>query len=365
LVIATATNSVIATIPLPVGGSAGDNSAIAVAVSPDGSKVYVTGGSYAGPVVWVIAAPTNMVIATIPVGAAGPGYAAAVALSPDGSKVYVANNIDNTVSVIATATNPVIATIPVGTDPDGMAVTPDGSKVYVANFGDNTVSVIATATNLVSGTISGFANPIAFGTFIAIPSVQSVPSSGTLCNGTYDGTFNGSILVSAGQNCAFLNGGQVTGNVHVAGNFVLSGAIVGGNLTVNGTGSFTLGPAAMIGGSLNVRDTSSSDANNSICGTTVVGNMYFDSNGAAVRIGSADPWLCAGNKIGGYVVIINNTNATLLFNNLVSGNMYVSGNTGLADMVGNNIGGNLQCANNGNLIMDGGNKARGIVKQCH
>jgi YVTN family beta-propeller protein len=97
-----------------------------VAVSPDGSKVYVTGVSYAGPVVWVIAVPTNMVIATIPVGAAGPGYAAAVALSPDGSKVYVANNIDNTVSVIAT--------IPVGTDPDGMAVTPDGSKVYVANF---------------------------------------------------------------------------------------------------------------------------------------------------------------------------------------------------------------------------------------
>ena len=39
----------------------------------------------------------------------------------------------NTVSVIDTATNTVTATIPVGAGPLGVAVTPDGSKVYVAN----------------------------------------------------------------------------------------------------------------------------------------------------------------------------------------------------------------------------------------
>ena len=57
-----------------------------------------------------------------------------MAVTPDGSKVYVANRSDNTVSVIATATNTVIGPpITVGSVPFGVAVTPDGSKVYVAN----------------------------------------------------------------------------------------------------------------------------------------------------------------------------------------------------------------------------------------
>ena len=56
-----------------------------------------------------------------------------VAVSPDGTKVYVANDNSNTVSVIDTATNTVTATVPVGSYPSGVAVSPDGTKVYVAN----------------------------------------------------------------------------------------------------------------------------------------------------------------------------------------------------------------------------------------
>jgi YVTN family beta-propeller protein len=56
-----------------------------------------------------------------------------VAVTPDGSKVYVANSNSNTVSVIATASNAVVATITVGAFAPGVAVTPDGSRVYVAN----------------------------------------------------------------------------------------------------------------------------------------------------------------------------------------------------------------------------------------
>ena len=56
----------------------------------------------------VIATASNTVTATIPVGIFPTG----VAVSPDGSTVYVANFIDETVSVIATATNTVTATIP-------------------------------------------------------------------------------------------------------------------------------------------------------------------------------------------------------------------------------------------------------------
>jgi YVTN family beta-propeller protein len=96
--------------------------------SPDGSKVYVTEGGAQS--VSVIATATNTVIATIPVGHGPFG----VAITPDGSKVYVTNNDSKNVSVIATATNSLIATIPVptiggGEGPTGVAVSPDGSKV--------------------------------------------------------------------------------------------------------------------------------------------------------------------------------------------------------------------------------------------
>ena len=146
-VISTASETVIATIP------AGSNTT-GVAVTPDGSKVYVAGDH----IVSVISTVTNTVIATIPV--PGTGVPMGVAVTPDGSKVYVANLSDNTVSVISAATNKVIGSpIPVGVGPSGVAVTPDGSKVYVANLEDVSVSVISTATNKVINSIPGFNHP--------------------------------------------------------------------------------------------------------------------------------------------------------------------------------------------------------------
>ncbi len=101
--------------------------------------------------VTVIDTTTNKVVTTIDVGLAPAG----IAVTPDGSKVYVANRaVNGTVSVIDTATNAVSATVAVGSNPVGVAVKPDGSKVYVANQGrHSTVSVIDTATNAVSATI--------------------------------------------------------------------------------------------------------------------------------------------------------------------------------------------------------------------
>jgi YVTN family beta-propeller protein len=111
----------------------------------------------------VIDTATNTVTATISVGEEPIG----VAVSPDGSRVYVTNQAGfSTASVIDTATNTVTATIPVGMEASGVAITPDGSKVYVVNTRDNTVSVIATATNTVTATIPVGLNPVAFGVFI-------------------------------------------------------------------------------------------------------------------------------------------------------------------------------------------------------
>ncbi len=81
-----------------------------------------------------------------------------VAVSPDGTKVYVANTVSGTVTVLginrATGSyNQLLATIRVGTEPYGLALTPRGRKLYVSNARSNNVSVIDTATNTVTKTI--------------------------------------------------------------------------------------------------------------------------------------------------------------------------------------------------------------------
>ena len=95
---------------IPVG-----NGPEGVAVGPDGSMVYV--GDFDGDAVSVIATATNTVTATIP--AAGP-YG--VAVSPDGSTVYVADGKDNNMWVIAAATNTVTGKITVGNEPAAFGV---------------------------------------------------------------------------------------------------------------------------------------------------------------------------------------------------------------------------------------------------
>jgi YVTN family beta-propeller protein len=112
----------------------------------------------------VISTATNTVIATIAVG----NHPEGVAISPEGSKAYVTNNYSNTVSVIATATDTVIGVpIAVGSAPIGLALTPTGTKLYVANQGSNNVSVIATTTDTVIGLpIPVGLSPTAFGIFI-------------------------------------------------------------------------------------------------------------------------------------------------------------------------------------------------------
>ena len=127
-----------------------------VAITPDGTKVYVTNS--ASNIVSVIHRPGNTVVKSVPVGTGPNG----VAVTPDGTKVYVVNTGSNNVSVIHRPGNTVVATIPVGQTPIAVAVTPDGTHAYVTNY-VGSVSVIATATNTVVGLpiTVGFVGPFA------------------------------------------------------------------------------------------------------------------------------------------------------------------------------------------------------------
>ncbi|MGB8592065.1 MAG: beta-propeller fold lactonase family protein [Candidatus Acidiferrales bacterium] len=160
-VIATSTNTVSKTINLTGGlceECSPNPSPIGVAITPDGSRAYVTdNGQYV--VQMIDTNPSSGTYNTVQ-GIVYPGDGGftspwAIAISPDGTTAYVTNfflEIDpNTVDVIDT--NPADSeaetyntntyTITVGGNPTGVAFTPDGTAAFVTNDGDGTVSVIA------------------------------------------------------------------------------------------------------------------------------------------------------------------------------------------------------------------------------
>jgi YVTN family beta-propeller protein len=99
----------------------------------------------------VIAIASNTVVATVPT-----FQPVGVALTPDGTRAYVTNSSATfgSVSVIETATNTMSDTISIGPNAQSIAITPDGRHAYAASFGSNSVWVIDTATNAVITTVA-------------------------------------------------------------------------------------------------------------------------------------------------------------------------------------------------------------------
>ncbi|MFD5424148.1 hypothetical protein [Streptomyces sp. NPDC127084] len=137
---------------------------------PPGTYAYVANASGNPGTVSVVDTVTNTVVVAIPVGSGPVG----VAVSPDGTRVYVTDFSGSTVSVVDTATNTVVATVPVGSGPFGLAVLPDGTRVYVTNRFDGTVSVIDTATDTVVATVP--VGDVPLGVAIAVVPQQVAPA---------------------------------------------------------------------------------------------------------------------------------------------------------------------------------------------
>jgi YVTN family beta-propeller protein len=157
---AAVSNSLVTNKPNPIGNSSAavGKTPIGVAVSPDGTKVYVTNNQSGS--VSVVDTVTNTVIATI----ATPSLPFGIALNLAGTVAYVTASGGSLV-VIDTLALAVTATIVVGGDTYFPRVDPTGSSVCVPTSTGNTVVVVSTASNTVVSTITGFsdARAIAFG----------------------------------------------------------------------------------------------------------------------------------------------------------------------------------------------------------
>ena len=146
-VIDTLTNMVVQTIT--VGATP-----FSIAITPDGSTAYVT--SLDNDSVVVLDLATTMIDTTVSVG----DFPSVIDITPDGTRTYNANFFDGTANVINTATNMLIGgAITIGGSPLGVTVSPDGTSVYTANQADNTISEISTATNMVVDTFAAGDSP--------------------------------------------------------------------------------------------------------------------------------------------------------------------------------------------------------------
>jgi gliding motility-associated-like protein len=156
----TLTKAVIATIQV-------GSDPFAISISPDGSRLYVANSNK----VSVINTSTNKVVSTI---TSGLNSRYSILVNPTGDLVYLTNG-GGTVAVISTALNKVVRTIYVDRgDPSGLSLSPDGSKLYVVNFTPGTVSVIDVATSTIVATVSVDLQASSFGNFV---------TAGAGCNG--------------------------------------------------------------------------------------------------------------------------------------------------------------------------------------
>ena len=139
-----------------------------VALTPDGSRAYVTDGSTS---VWVVDTKSNSVVGKI----ASGSDPERIAITPDGKRAYVTTITCGlllcsgpgnppqlgSVNVIDTGTNSLVSTITFGqlpaNFPSGVTISPDGTRAYVTpNMGSN-IWVVDTASNSIIATISAAA----------------------------------------------------------------------------------------------------------------------------------------------------------------------------------------------------------------
>ncbi len=145
----TATGAIATTVPLVDPGTGAPSTVHSMVVTPDGRRAYVSNTPSSGApsgAVSVIDLEAEDEVARIPM--VEPD---GLAMSPDGRRVYVTGGSpDGGVSVVDTTVDRVVATIPVPA-PRGVDVTPDGRRLVVTTV--TGVALVDTTSNTVAATL--------------------------------------------------------------------------------------------------------------------------------------------------------------------------------------------------------------------
>jgi hypothetical protein len=254
--------------------------------------------------------------------------------APDGLRNITGRvNTDGTVNIWAT-TSTISGNGDQGADPNQLVFVTD-------ELADTSNTPPATAQFAVLET-AGFGDVLR-GVAFAPGAIATAPTSGTACNGVFNGTFHGDLTVSAGQNCVFV-GGAIDGNVQLdGGNLSLTNVIVSGNVQLQNGGSFSVGPSATIDGNLQAHNLPAGGAGNQVCDSRITGNLQYQNSATPVEVGSGSP-TCTGNTIGGDLQFHNNTADTTASGNSINGNLQCQNDTppttGIPES--NTVGGNKQ-----------------------
>lgn len=218
-----------------------------------------------------------------------------------------------------------------------------------------------------NGTLTTYSTPVA-----------SLPlSSGQSCNGIFNGIFAGDVSVAAGQNCTFTDLCEIKGNVTInGGSFNLTCAVdgsvtenggslvlgpaasVGGYVQISETSTLALGPGAAIGGNLQIQNLSAGLPQGTVCGTQVNGNLQVQINASPIEIGGTQQG-CPGNTVGGNLLVDANTAAVSIDYNTVAGALHVDNDSATTDVSGNSVGKDLECQNNNTVTHIASNMVKG------